>query len=550
MLGCVTLFRLGADANCANACGQPGYVKVYHEQLKELLTSYGPVFEVWFDGAMGGTGYYGGAREKRVVDRKTYYDYLSILEMIDELQPNAVVFSELGPGVRWGDSEGGVVGDPCWATFTPKYRGTQIPVKVDPATGRFADFPNGASAYTEAPRGHRDGMFWMPAEGNLPLRPGWFYHQSQDERVRNPWQLTHTYFMTVGRGGSLNVGLAPDKRGRMHDNDVTWKTTERFVGSTKETGRLKVPKQPVLNTSVSGDSICLLDGAAIVCLDRASGTVRWRAKPPAKDSELTVGTLIIHQGVVIFAEQGLLTAFSAEDGAQLWTREARQPGGLWFSWKDVFVIDGLVWTWGPTTGRLVSEVHGHDLRTGELKKKVPLGPIFKVDHHHRCYRNKATSRFIIASRRGAEFINLEGGPHSVNNWVRGICHLGMMPANGLLYAPPEPCKCYWYERVSDFVALAPGPVREPSFTNAERPAEPVPGPAAGHRDSDQAGPEDWPTFRSDPTRSGCSKTRLPESIEPVWKETIPGRPSAPIAVGDRVFVAAVDAHTVHALDAA
>jgi len=213
--------------------GRPGYVKAFHEQLSELLTGYGSVFEVWFDGAMGGTGYYGGAREKRVVDRKTYYDYLSLLEMIEELQPSAVVFSELGPGVRWGGSESGVVGDPCWATYTPKYRGTQIPVKVDPKTGRFADFPNGASSYTEARQGHRNGMFWMPAEGNFPLRPGWFYHQSQDERVRTPWQLMHTYFVTVGRGGSFNVGLAPDRRGRLHDNDV--KSLKRFGDWLKET---------------------------------------------------------------------------------------------------------------------------------------------------------------------------------------------------------------------------------------------------------------------------------------------------------------------------
>ena len=331
--------------------------------------------------------------------------------------------------------------------------------------------------------------------------------------------------------------------------DIVWQTTETFAGSTKETGRLPVRKQAVLNTAASGDSVCLLDGAEIVCLDRDRGNVRWRAGPPAKGSELTVGTLIIHEDVIIYAEQGLLTSLSLEDGTKLWTREARQPGGLWFSWKDVFVIDGLVWTWGPIAGRLVSEVHGHDLRTGEVKKTVALGPIFNVDHHHRCYRNKATSRFIIASRRGAEFIDLEGGPHTVNNWVRGICHLGMMPANGLLYAPPEPCKCYWYERVSDFCALAPEPRSDSSSTGTQATVIPLPGPAIGHRDNTPANPEDWPTFRSDPTRSGASRTRLPEKIEPIWEAMISGRPSAPIAVGDRVFVAAVDAHTVYALDA-
>ncbi len=331
--------------------------------------------------------------------------------------------------------------------------------------------------------------------------------------------------------------------------DVIWQTAQSYAGSTNETGRLPVRKQPVLNTAASGDSICLLDAAEIVCLDRDDGSERWRARPPAKKGELTVGTLIIHQDVVVFSEQGLLTALALEDGARLWTREAKQPGGLWFSWKDVFVIDGLVWTWAPMVGRLVTEVHGHDLHTGEVKKKVPLGPIFNVDHHHRCYRNKATSRFIIASRRGAEFVDLEGGPHTVNNWVRGICHLGMMPANGLLYAPPEPCKCYWYERISDFCALAPEPNSDSTRVEMDPLLEPIRGPAAEHHDSTPADPEDWPTLRSDSARSGSSKTSLPEEIEPIWEAMISGRPSAPVAASDRVFVAAVDAHTVYALDA-
>ena len=332
-----------------------------------------------------------------------------------------------------------------------------------------------------------------------------------------------------------------------------WATTEEFAGSAKETGKLKVERQPVLSTAADGTSVCFLDGAEIVCLDRADGKLLWRAKPPTKATELWVGTLIVHDDVVLYAEQNILTAISARDGSELWTREAKQPSGLWFSWKDVFVIDSLVWTWGPSEGRLVSEAHGHDLHTGEVKRRVPLGPIFNVDHHHRCYRNKATSRFIIASRRGAEFVDLEGGPHTVSNWVRGICHLGMMPANGLLYAPPEPCKCYWYERVSDFCALAGKDEGRETKDARESSSRLVQGPAYTTRipnpQSLIPSPSDWPAFRSDPTRSGATKARLPDALEPAWETELPSRPSAPIAVGGRVFVAAVDAHTVYALDA-
>ena len=250
---------------------------------------------------------------------------------------------------------------------------------------------------------------------------------------------------------------------------TVWATASEYAGTAKETTKLKIPRQPVLSAAADAESVCFLDGNEIVCLDRRTGAPRWRVKPQAKGQALWVGTLILRDGVVLYAEQNFLTALSATDGKAMWTRQAKMPGGLWFSWKDVYVIDGRVWTWGAAAGGRggMSEAHGLNLKTGAVEKRVPLGNIFKVDHHHRCYRNKATSKFIIASRRGAEFVDLEGGPHSVNNWIRGICHLGMMPANGLLYAPPEPCKCYWYERVSDFCALAPA-AASPSIPNPPR----------------------------------------------------------------------------------
>jgi len=331
---------------------------------------------------------------------------------------------------------------------------------------------------------------------------------------------------------------------------AVWATASEYAGTAKETAKLKIRRQTVLNAAADGDSVCFVDGSEIVCLDRRTGAPRWRATPQAKGPVLWVGTLIVRGGVVLYAEQGILTALSTKDGAALWTRQARMPGGLWFSWKDVYVIDALVWTWGSAADRRggVSEAHGLDLKTGQVRKRVPLGNIFKVDHHHRCYRNKATSKFIIASRRGAEFVDLEGGPHSVNNWVRGICHLGMMPANGLLYAPPEPCKCYWYERVSDFCALAPASTA--SHRTPDAAAKPLAGPAAGSADGAPAGPEDWGTFRADAARSGATKARLPKRLKPAWETDLGGRLSAPVAVGGQVFVAAVDAHTVYALDAA
>jgi alpha-L-fucosidase len=199
--------------------GKQEYVTYYHKQWEELLTNYGPVSEVWFDGANGGDGWYGGARENRKIDRRTYYRFDQLFPMIRKLQPDACIFSELGPEVRWVGNEAGYAGDPCWASFTPKYRGTQIPVRMDPATGLFQDFPNGESNYTEATNGHRDGAYWIPAETDFPLRHGWFWHPG-GEGAHSPAQLVDLYFRSVGLNSTMDIGIAPDRRGLIDDYDL------------------------------------------------------------------------------------------------------------------------------------------------------------------------------------------------------------------------------------------------------------------------------------------------------------------------------------------
>lgn len=199
--------------------GKPEYVTYYHNQLRELLTNYGPLFELWFDGANGGDGWYGGAKENRIIDRRSYYRFDQIIPMIRELQPDACIFSELGPEVRWVGNERGFAGDPCWAAFTPKYRGTQNPVPFDTATGLFKDFPNGESNYTEAINGHRDGALWIPAESDFPLRHGWFWHPDGQGR-HSPAQLVDLYFRSVGLNSAMDIGIAPDRRGLIDDSDL------------------------------------------------------------------------------------------------------------------------------------------------------------------------------------------------------------------------------------------------------------------------------------------------------------------------------------------
>jgi alpha-L-fucosidase len=181
--------------------GRPEYVAYYRNQLRELLTGYGEIFTVWFDGANGGDGFYGGAREMRRIDNRTYYDWANTWKIVRELMPMAVMFSDVGPDFRWVGNEQGVAGETCWATINV---GDGVP----------------GGTQVNLNQGERPGADWVPAECDVSIRPGWFYHASQDNQVKTPQQLLDIYYQSVGRGACLNLNLPPDRRGRIHENDV------------------------------------------------------------------------------------------------------------------------------------------------------------------------------------------------------------------------------------------------------------------------------------------------------------------------------------------
>ena len=182
--------------------GRPEYVTYYRNQMRELLTQYGPICEVWFDGANGGSGYYGGARETRTIDRRTYYDWPTTWQLVRDLQPGACMFSDAGPDVRWAGNENGVAGETCWATINS------------------ADFAPGEADEKRLNRGDRPGTDWLPPECDVSIRPGWFYHEKEDGKVKTPEQLINLYFASIGRGANLLLNLPPDRRGQIHENDV------------------------------------------------------------------------------------------------------------------------------------------------------------------------------------------------------------------------------------------------------------------------------------------------------------------------------------------
>jgi alpha-L-fucosidase len=171
----------------------PEYMTYFRNQLRELLTNYGPLFEVWFDGANGGDGYYGGAREKRAIGRD-YYDWTNTMQLVHELQPDACIFGVSGADIRWVGNESGVAKDTSWNTLN------------------FGSSRLGS--------GDRHGTLWQPVECDVSIRPGWFYHAKEDAHIKTPAQLLDLYYKSVGRGASFLLNLAPDRRGRIPAADV------------------------------------------------------------------------------------------------------------------------------------------------------------------------------------------------------------------------------------------------------------------------------------------------------------------------------------------
>ena len=181
--------------------GTPEYVTYYYNQLTELMTQYGDIFEVWFDGANGGDGWYGDACEKREIDRSTYYNYPHAWGIVNNLQPDAVIFSDGGPGCRWVGNEKGYANPTNWAFVRSK--------EVYP----------GYPAYQELQSGHADGDAWCASECDTSIRPGWFYHENEDDQVKTVDELTDLYYRSVGHNGTILLNFPVNREGLIHPTD-------------------------------------------------------------------------------------------------------------------------------------------------------------------------------------------------------------------------------------------------------------------------------------------------------------------------------------------
>jgi alpha-L-fucosidase len=181
--------------------GSPEYIAYYRAQWQELITTYGPLFEIWQDGANGGDGFYGGAREARTIDRQSYYRWPETNAQILALDPRIIIFSDAGPGCRWVGNEAGISDEESWQTIN--------------LHGMYPGV-----AHDHLARGDRGGTHWVGVEADVSIRPGWFYHAEEDAKVKTGQQLVELWYQSVGRGANLLLNVPPDRRGLLHEIDI------------------------------------------------------------------------------------------------------------------------------------------------------------------------------------------------------------------------------------------------------------------------------------------------------------------------------------------
>ena len=324
-----------------------------------------------------------------------------------------------------------------------------------------------------------------------------------------------------------------------------------------------------LSLAASSRQVFFVEEESVVSLDLKSGDELWRSPRPERKTRrghvpykpFNLCTLVAAEDVVVFAQpeepytrqtwnRGVkvrLVGLKAATGEGLWTQDASKwgPGVK----ADVFVTGGLVWTHAADEHAVVA----FDLHTGELKRRFSTEEAFSETHHHRCFRNKATERYLLTGRRGIEFIDLKTETCQTHHWVRGACRYGILPCNGLVYAPPHPCRCYVDVKLNGFYALAPkrSEGREARSESAALPRLQE-GPAYKQitsHESEIVNPNDWPTYRHDAARSGAMKSEVPAKLTRLWQTRFDGRVSACTIAGGKVFAALVDQHRVFALGA-
>ena len=355
--------------------------------------------------------------------------------------------------------------------------------------------------------------------------------------------------------------------------------TQRIVAVEAGTGKVlwkrqfKAPGEIMPTTmAVDGGRVCLQSVSHLVCLDAASGKDLWRSRRPVATSRLSwsAPTLVIHDGVVLTVDRkasdnvgtspptegsewimasggsqkkqpGEVVAFALDDGKELWRAPCEENYNVP---SDVFVINGVVWIGDLRHGDDPGFTQGRDLTRGKVIATLPAQ---KAYGHHRCYRNKATVRWLLVGRGSIQFVDLKSGACRYTSVVRGGCQYGIMPANGLVYAPQHSCACNPEAFLTGLNALSslssagkgPPPLEKgPAFAAIRNPQPTIRNGKA------------WPTYRRDARRSGYQDLPAPVKPAVAWTKRLSAPVTAPVAAGGMVFVAEPERHVLHALSAA
>jgi len=334
-----------------------------------------------------------------------------------------------------------------------------------------------------------------------------------------------------------------------------WDETNRWIMAIQaDTGEVLWQKRYVvtpLSLAADRQRVFFHDGQRVVCLNRQTGLQKWRSSMVARMSSMPTNfgsTLVVYNDVVLF-EGGdtsrTLTALSARTGDILWTDNHAPTGHN--SPYDLLVVDGLAWVGAVAGGGHSGIFTGWDPQTGQVKSEFPPD-VETYWFHHRCYRAKATSQYLLTSRTGIEFIDPRTRHWEINHWIRGGCLYGIVPANGLIYTPPHDCACYFESKLFGFCAVAPELQRSEDRGQKTEDERLQRGPAYGQPLAESPGAEDWPTYRYDPNRSGYIQSLVPADLKVKWQTRLSGKLTSPVIANGKVYVASVDLHTVYALN--
>ena len=339
--------------------------------------------------------------------------------------------------------------------------------------------------------------------------------------------------------------------------EFTWNEKPRQVMAFEAaSGRLLWKKESkVAPLTMSGDRERVLfhDGQSVVCLDRYTGDQHWKTQSSGrrKDIQFNFGLKLVIKNDLVFYAGGdrKMAAFDIKTGEEKWS--AAHARGGYQSPEDLLIVGDMVWSAPLTSGRDSGVFTGRDMKTGEVKVEFP--PDEKTYwFHHRCYIAKATTNFLLPSRTGIEFVDYKTKDWGINHWVRGGCLYGIMPCNGLVYAPPHNCACYPEAKIYGLNALAPAGDKPwvPKKANEEGRLER--GPAFNSEISNlksQISENDWPTYRQNNSRSGRTTSKIATDVKEAWQIELGGRLSTPVVADGKLFITQIDQHLVHALDA-